>query len=250
MRLFTLCFGIAVLLAPAAAAQDLTVERDGDEVTITRPDGTVEQFTVDEDAPLRVHSKDGPLIIEREDAEGRSRVELYGEDGPRAFAFRMPPGAPPFNSGGFEFELEAASTVDPGSALDRALRFRLDSDPLSGERLTPWPGFGQRGVDPATRRDIADGEQQSRLLARQLRRADGADRDRLRQELRQTLERTFDLKQQARREQAEALEEDVERFQEELSELTDELSERDAARDAIIERREQELLGTTDELDW
>jgi hypothetical protein len=88
------------------------------------------------------------------------------------------------------------------------------------------------------------------MLARQLRRAEGADRDRLTRELRETLERTFDLKQQARREQVEAMREDAERLRSDLAELEEELSERDAVRDEIIERRQQDLLGERDELDW
>jgi hypothetical protein len=263
MRLFTLCLAAAVLLAPAAVAQDVTVERDGDEVTITRPDGTTERFTMDEDAELRVRSKNGPLVIEDEDGEHRlHRFELRdgdgpavwfdgldGEDGPRSFAFRMRPGdGPPpfgvFDLEDFEFEL------DPDSLRERALRFRLDAEGLRGGSFMPWPGFGQRGVDPATRRAIAEGERQSRMLARQLRRAEGADRDRLTRELRETLERTFDLKQQARREQVEAMREDAERLRSDLAELEEELSERDAVRDEIIERRQQDLLGERDELDW
>jgi len=265
MRLFTLCLAAAVLLAPAAVAQDVTVERDGDEITITRPDGTTERFTVDEDAKLRVRSKNGPLIIEDEDEDGESRlrrfelrdgdgpsVRFHGlddEDGPRGFAFRMRPGdGPPpfsvFDLEDFDFEL------DPDSLRERALRFRLDADQFGAEQFLPWPGFGQRGVDPATRREIAEGERQSRTLARQLRRAEGAERDRLTRELRETLERTFDLKQQARREQVEAMREDAERLRSDLAELEEELSERDAARDEIIERRQQDLLGERNELDW
>lgn len=262
MRLLTLCLA-AVLLVPAAAAQDVTVERDGDKITITRPDGTTERFTVDEDAELRVRSKNGPLVIEDEDGERRLRrfelrdgdgpsVRFHGlddEDGPRGFAFRMRPGdGPPpfsvFDLEDFDFEL------DSDSLRERALRFRLDADQFGADQFLPWPGFGQRGVDPATRREIAEGERQSRMLARQLRRAEGAERDRLARELRETLERTFDLKQQARREQIEAMQEDADRLRRDLAELEEELSARDAARDEIIERRQQDLLGEGDELDW
>ena len=243
MRLSTLCCGLAVLLAPIAAAQDVTVERDGDEVTVTRPDGTVERFTIDEDAELRVRSKSGPLVIEDEGGETRRHFE-FREDGPRAFAFRVPPGAPPFHFEDFDFDVEIDST------LDRALGFRFGPDGFDGERFLPWPDFGRRGGDPATRREIAEGERESRRLARQVRRADGAERERLTQELRETLERTFDLKQQVRREQAEALGEDAERLREELAQVEEELRERAAARDEIIERRQQELLGEGDTLDW
>lgn len=263
MRLLTLCLG-AALLVPAAAAQDVTVERDGDEITITRPDGTTERFTVDEDAELRVRSKNGPLVVEREDGDGEHRVHRFelregdgpavwfdglgDEDGPRSFAFRMRPGdGPPFgvfDLDDFDFEL------DPDSLREQALRFRLDADRLGGEHFLPWPGFGQRGVDPATRREIAEGERQSRTLARQLRRAEGAERDHLTRELRETLERTFDLKQQARREQIEAMREDAERLRSDLAELEEEVSARDAVRNEIIDQRQQELLGESDELDW
>ena len=221
MRLLTLCLS-AALIIPAAAAQDVTVERDGDQVTITRPDGTTERFTMDEDAELRVRSKDGPLVIE--DGDG-----------------------PPFGVFDLEdFDVE----LDPDSLRERALRFRLDADRLGADQFVPWSGFGQRGVDPATRREIAEGERQSRMLARQLRRADGTERDRLARELRETLERTFDLKQQARREQLEAMREDAERLRSDLAKLEEEVSARDAARDEIIERRQRDLLGESDELDW
>lgn len=263
MRISTLCAAV-VLIATAAAAQDVTVERDGDEVTITRPDGTTEQFTVDEDAALRVRSKDGPLVIEREDGDGEHHVRRFGlrdgegpalwfgnedEAGPHSFAFRLYPDDAPFrleefDFGDFDFE------IDTDSLRERALRFRLDAERLGGERMIPWPGFAHRGADPGTRLEIAEGERRSRTLARQLRRAEGPERDRLARELRETLEGTFDLKQQARRQQVEAMREDAERLRGELAELESELSERDAAREEIIERRRQELLGESDMLDW
>lgn len=244
MRITTLCLS-AALLAPAVAAQDVTVERDGGEVTITRPDGTVERFTIDEEAALRVRSKDGPLVVEREDGPAHGhRFGFQGDgDGPRAFAFHLRPEDGPFRFEDFDLD------VDADSMLHRALHFRHGPGGFEFERegFLPWPGFGQRGVEPATRREIAEGERQSRRLARHLRRADGAG---LARELRETLERTFDLKQQARRERADALREDAVRLREDLAELEQELSEREAARDEIIERRQQELLGEGDELAW
>lgn len=263
MRIPTLfLMGAAVLSAPVAIAQDLTVERDGSEITITRPDGTVERFTVDEDASLRVRVKDGPLVVEREgeESEPRRRVEMrHRGDGPsiwfesddkrpRAFAFRTRPGGAPFGLEGLDLE------ADVDSMLQGMMHFRGIPDGLDvafgGEAFMPWPGFGGRGVTPETRRAIAEGERESRELARQLRRAEGADRDRLTDELRATLERTFDLKQQARRERIEHLQQEAERLQSDLSELNDELAEREQARREIIERRQRELLGEADELDW
>ena len=127
MRITTLCLGAVVLLAPAAAAQDVTVERDGDEVAITRPDGTVERFTIDEAAALRVRSKNGPLVVEREDGAGPSggrHFEFQGEDGPRAFAFHLRPEDAPFRFEDFGFE-------DFDAMLREATRLsfdRIDSD--------------------------------------------------------------------------------------------------------------------------
>ncbi len=264
MRISTLLLCVAALSAPLATAQDLTVERDGAEITITRPDGTVERFTVDEATPLRVRVKDGPLLVEREGEEDglRRRIEVErrgdgpavwfegGDDDerPRAFAFRMRPGEAPFDVEKFDIEMDADSVVHrmvrrrgrPG-AFDMA---------FEGEGFAPWPGFGERGVTPETRRSIAEGERASRDLASRLRRAEGAERERPTRELRDTLERTFDFKQQSRRERIEHLQQDAERLQGDLSKLNDEVAEREKARREIIERRQRELLGEGSELDW
>lgn len=208
-----LCIGALLLTAPLAHAQGVTVERDGHTVTITRPDGTTERFTMEEDAPLRVRSENGTVIVEEDDG-ARRRVEVHRGDAPPAFAFDGPRGS---------------------------LRMALDLDSLTHE--LDGRRWLSRGVDAETRRGIADGERQSRDLARRLRDADGAERDRLERELRETLERTFELKQQARRERAE-------RMREEAAEIERELDERQAARREIIERRERELRGERDALAW
>lgn len=79
-----LCIGALLLTAPLAHAQGVTVERDGHTVTITRPDGTTERFTMEEDAPLRVRSENGTVIVEEDDG-ARRRVEVHRGDAPRAF---------------------------------------------------------------------------------------------------------------------------------------------------------------------
>src|SRR5690606_1796582 len=83
---YMVCLAALLLAAPLAHAQALTVERDGDTVTITRPDGTTEQFTIGEDAPLRVRSHDGAVIVEEDDGAHR-RIEVRRHGAPRAFAF-------------------------------------------------------------------------------------------------------------------------------------------------------------------
>ncbi len=257
LLLLALCAGLAL----PAAAQGVTIERDGSEITITRPDGTTEVFTVDEDAPLRIRSKNGPLMIEREGLSGeddkvrqrlRERLDME-RAGPRTFAFRMRPGDQPLRfedfAGDFDFEFDRDST------MERMLRFRHGPGDVEmlfdGQEFMPGlPSFGMRGVDPETRREIAEGERESRALARQLRRAEGNERDALVDELRQTLERTFDLKQQARRERIEHLQAEGDRLRTDRAELEAELAEREAARREIIEQRRKELLGERDELDW
>lgn len=255
LLLLALCAGFA---APAAA-QGVTVERDGAEITITRPDGTTERFTVDENTPLRVRSKNGPLMVEREEGVGgapqigrRFEVERGG-DAPRAFAFRMRPGETPFHVEEFMEDFE----FDGDSTMERLVRshhvpggVEMHFDGVDLMHLPGLPGFGTRGVDPETRRAIAEGERESRTLARRLRRAEGDERDALAEQLRQSLGRTFDLKQQARRERIEHLQAEGDRLRTDLAELEAEVAERDAARREIIENRRQELLGESDGLDW
>lgn len=228
---FLLSLLILALAASGALAQELTIERDGATVTVTRPDGTTEQFTIDEDAPLRVRSHDGAVIVEEDGA--RKRVEVRRGDAPRAFAFDMD---------GPRGSLRMALDLDSlAHELDGMRWLSRDMDDFAFGHVLP--GLRFRGMDAETRRSIAEGERQSRDLARQLRDATGAERDRLEGELRETLERTFDLKQQARREHAE-------RMQDEAAEVQQELADREAARREIIERRQRELLGEHDTLEW
>lgn len=229
---YMVCLAALLLAAPLAHAQALTVERDGDTVTITRPDGTTEQFTIGEDAPLRVRSHDGAVIVEEDDGAHR-RIEVRRHGAPRAFAV---------DADGPRGSLRMALDLDSLAHEFEGMRWlSRDVEDFTFEHVLP--GLRFRGVDSETRRGIADGDRASRDLARRLRTADGAERERLERELRETLERTFDLKQQARREQAE-------RMQEEAAEIQRELSERDAARRDIIERRRQKLLGERDAMEW
>ncbi len=229
---YLVCLAALLLAAPHAHAQALTVERDGDTVTITRPDGTTERFTIGEDAPLHVRSRDGAVIVDEDDG-ARRRIEVRRGDAPRAFAFDADG---PRGSLRMAFDLDSlAHEIDGMRWLSR------DAEDFAFEHVLP--GLRFRSADDETRLDIAEGDRASRDLARRLRTAEGAERDRLERELRETLERTFDLKQQARRERAE-------RMQEEASELRRELSEREAARRDIIERRRQKLLGERDAMEW
>jgi hypothetical protein len=227
-----LCLGALLLAAPLAHAQALTIERDGATVTITRPDGTTERFTMEEDAPLHVRSESGTVIVEEADG-ARRRLEVRRGDAPRAFAFDVD---------GPRGSLRMALDLDSlAHELDGMRWLSRDVEGFVSERVLP--GLRFRGVDAETRRALAEGERESRALARRAREADGTERARLEGELRDALERTFDLRQQARRDRAE-------RLQEEAAEIREETSEREAARREIIERRQRELLGERDALDW
>src|SRR5690606_15327359 len=124
----------------------LTVERDGDTVTITRPDGTTEQFTIGEDAPLRVRSHDGAVIVEEDDGAHR-RIEVRRHGAPRAFAFDAdgPPGS-----------LRMALDLDSLAQEIEGMRWlSRDVEDFAFEHVLP--GLRLRGVDSETRRGIADG---------------------------------------------------------------------------------------------
>lgn len=92
-------------------------------------------------------------------------------------------------------------------------------------------------------REIAEMEARSRELARQVRSAEGAEQERLEQELRAHLDELFSEKLALRRERVERLAERLEREQSELETRRNRRSE-------IVERRYRELLGEQDELDW
>lgn len=94
-----------------------------------------------------------------------------------------------------------------------------------------------------SQREVAEMERQSRDLARQVRSAEGAERERLEQELRAHLDELFSTKLELRRER-------VERLAERLERERAELDQRRSRRSEIVERRYRELLGERDELDW
>ncbi|MDX1531720.1 MAG: hypothetical protein R3362_09360 [Rhodothermales bacterium] len=251
---------VVLLVAAPAAAQELTITRDGDTVVITRPDGTTERIAIEEGTPLRVRVETGEVIVERRGEE----VRLDRDGGPlrpRSFAFRFDDEDVPFGDfefdGDFGFDFDGAFRVGPDSLLHR-LPHHLDGLRERLEFALPFPPFAGRGVSPELRERIAEAERESRALARRLRSADGgAERDRLQQELRETLEEAFRLRQEARaeriealRDRAESLREDAAELREEVEELEAERREREAQRREIIERRERELLGEDDGLDW
>jgi hypothetical protein len=86
-------------------------------------------------------------------------------------------------------------------------------------------------------------ERKSRDLARDVRKAEGADKEQLEQELDDVLKEIFDRKQELRKERIEKLEERLEKSRQRYE-------TRMSERERIIENRKNELLGEPDYLEW
>jgi len=125
------------------------------------------------------------------------------------------------------------------------------------DNVTLWGGDGFNGIASGRlndellaltesskgRSEIMKMEMESQRLAQQARRAEGAERTRLEQELEEKLNELFDRKQALR-------EERIERLRASMNQALDEQNERTQARSEIIDRRLRELLGQHDKYDW
>jgi hypothetical protein len=228
-RLLILIAALGLAAAPVVAQSTVTLDRDANIVTLTLPDGTVHAFSVDADGPVRVIVRDGNVVIDQYDGE-RSRVFAYGGSD--------------FGDGDFPTSIRLDSLL---IGLPEIVRQRVEEVNLPRILV-------QQEMSAETRRAVVESDRRTRRLAQELRQAE-RDRDRtranrLRNDLRQALDEAFDLRQQARAERAERLEEQVRRLEEEAATLRVEQREREASRRAIIERRERELLGDGNVLDW
>ena len=91
--------------------------------------------------------------------------------------------------------------------------------------------------------ELREMEREAHALARDARRAEGAERDRLEGELQDKLEAIFDYKMEKRAEQ-------IDELREEMEEQRARIEERRQAREDIIERRKRQLLGERDIFVW
>jgi hypothetical protein len=220
----------AVLLAVTPAlAQEAHVVREGGTLTLTLPDGTTHAFALDAEAPLRVEAREGALVVDR-GARPRLAREIILPDAAE-----------------IEAHVDSLLARVPLRFEDRSIRL---GGPTGARIRVERLGEGSAEL----RREIADAERRSRHVAADVRRAEQAGRTqeaaRFRAELRQSLAEAYDLREQARRAQADALRDRGRELAEEAAELDAEVEERRQRRDAIIERRERELLGEAGELDW
>lgn len=210
MRLL-LCAALALAALPALAQDD--PEADDREVEIEDIEGPV-HIEVERDGD------DGHVVIRRRG----------GPAGENVFRLRMP--APD----------------------DFAELHRLGEAPYAffgGDAPFALRGFmGLRGVSEETRERMTTLQAEARQLAREARRADGAERDAAVRRLDAVLADLFEVRGQARQEEAERLRERARELMDEAAELEDGLRERAARRQALIDARRAELLGETTTSDW
>lgn len=232
-----LVLGLAVAPSIAYAQNDddkverrITIKVDGDSIYVER-DG---ETTVVPNTPEgRIELDDLNLDLER----NRIRIEVDEDDvdfdldsDGDVRVFRMRRGGPEGLALGREFEFDG-----PGMALRRfgpngLATFRFDDD-------MTWVA-----EDAEAQAEIMTKEMEARSLARQLRNTEGGERADLEAELDELLADLFEMKLEQRRTT-------VERLEEKLAGEQEALAEREAARDDIIERRKQQLLGE-DTLEW
>jgi hypothetical protein len=177
--------------------------------------------------------EDGRILIDGQPVAGsEERVVIRLRDSDRIIedGRRGPPArvsASLFRGGGAGFEPPRPPRIRRIEPIVERLRMEFDGiETLVDEHL-----------------EVADLERTSREQAAQARRADGERRNELESQLRETLEEIFEAKMELRRARLAQIEE---RQQEHRTEL----EERSAAREDIIGRRFQELLGETDVLEW
>lgn len=234
----SLLVAMTLLLFGAGSASAQPGERGRDTVRI---EGSRIVIELDDDGRLVVDGRrldgDGSYVFRVRRGDGGDTVVLHGGEGGGLFAVRPGRAIRSFRSAPFDeeftFSLDVPNVWVEGD-FDRAF------GPLRDElRIRRLP-FAERLKENA---EVADLEHEARQLARDARRAEGAERQRLERELRTKLETIFDRKMTLRRERTEALER-------ELQEERENLQARQSARQDMIERRMRELLGKDDALEW
>lgn len=271
----TAALGTLLLVAPAQA-QDQDAEREraftveSDRVVLETKDGklTVNGRTFERgDGPyvVRVETGDdgtskvivttggpgarffGRHFEGRLDDEGVRVHRLLRDGDRRGFVVRRGDGEDDVEV--FTFEGEAMGPGDDAEVTFRrapmppmehltALRETMPQALMLREHLA-----NVEAMDAETHRALMEKEREAQRLAREARRAEGAERERLEQALRDHLEALFTDKLHAEREA-------VERHDRRLQERRERLQQREAARREVIERRMRELLGERDVLDW
>lgn len=186
-----------------------------------------------DDRAVEIEDFDGPVHIEveRDGADGHVVIRRRGgPDGENVFRFQMP------------------------SPDDFTELHRLGEGPhafFRGDAPFALRGFmGLRGVSEETRERMTTLQAEAREIAREARRADGAERDAAVRRLDGVLAELFEVRGQARQEEAAHLRERAREMMDEADELEDGVRDRQARRQALIDARRAELLGETTTSDW
>lgn len=219
----------SLLIVPVVHAQDAedmpadTVVVQSNKVVIKTPDGQkIYVYTDDGDTGARVFvgdpGDDHGLRMWRGVAPD-VRFRHFDADHPRAFVFGD-------DGEGFDFDFDMPEIEPLLEGLGGMRRMRLEL-----------------GMSTEERAEIARMDAETHRLAREARRAEGAERQRLERELREELETIFERKLELRSKHIETLED-------RLNEERETLEERRQSRNEIIERRLRDLLGEDDALDW
>ena len=207
-------------------------------------------FTVDAPPliPLggRLYTVEGKTLIEVDpDVAGAS-------GGPSVSMFFS--GSPDVPAAAFQSRSMTLSGISPQALTPGALGARRLAPPATTSWLARPPTDAQRYLTDMQRENEQLHERlmqerrmelESQVLAARIRTLpeDSPEREGLTSELREKLAEIFSMKEENRRRETEQLEK-------ELSELRDQLQKREANRDAIIDRRLDELLGRRQPMDW
>ncbi|WP_457651172.1 hypothetical protein [Rhodocaloribacter sp.] len=220
-------------LALDHAARD-TITVKGSDFTVQVIDGKVfvNGEEVDEGASLVFENDDDDVHVFMNSKRGR-----FGDG--NAFAFRFGPdeGREHFRAffgDGPDVGREMLRKHFVGPMMDKQVLFFSDDDDL----------FGFEDVfTEYTDAEMREMEREASRLAREARRAEGDEREKLEAELQEKLEAIFERKMELR-------EKRVEKLEEALEEARTRLEERRKAREEIIQRRLRDLLGEEDLYEW
>ncbi|MEX2400533.1 MAG: hypothetical protein WD423_07150 [Rhodothermales bacterium] len=219
----------------AAQEADRTGRSDAPPEATLNADAADESVRASEDATVEVEID----VDELEEHARRIVVRLGGDDG-------------------FRFDRPSRRTIRvPERRAHRIVHRRRspDANAPSINRLGPPPmapfldedirlelrdGVGER---IRAHRDVTELERESRRLAREVRQSGGDERRELEEQLSAKLDDIFDKKMEIRRDR-------IQRLESLLEKERSVVEERSQARDEIIDRRFDELLGESDVLDW
>ncbi len=231
--------GAALMLctAPAfahdyAARDTITVKGEGLTVQVIDGKVFVNGEEVEEGASLVFENDDDDLHVFMNPKHGR-----FGDG--HAFAFRFRPDEE-------REHFRAFFGDDPD--VERGIRREHFVGPMMNERVRFFgdDDDGFEGEDAFTEYadpEVREMEREASRLAREVRRAEGDEREQLEAELQEKLEAIFERKMELR-------EKRVERLEESLEEARSRLEERRKAREEIIRRRLRDLLGEDDLYEW